>query len=168
MLRMSATRLAPDDLPDLVDLHLDPEVSRFLGGVRTPAMTAAYLETGLRHWADHGIGLWALRTHDGAFIGRAALRYVDLEGVRELEVAYTFMRSAWGRGFATEIARALVEIWRTRRAEPSLVGIVVKGNAPSERVLLKAGFAYERDASFHDETCGVFRLTRGSVALQAS
>ena len=116
--RLSATRLAPDDLPDLVDLHLDPEVSRFLGGVRTPAMTAAYLETGLRHWADHGIGLWALRTHDGAFIGRAALRYVDLEGGRELEVAYTFLRSAWGRGFATEVARALVEIWRTRRAEP--------------------------------------------------
>jgi RimJ/RimL family protein N-acetyltransferase len=158
--RLNATRLAPEDLPDLVDLHLDPEVSRFLGGVRTQAVTAAYLETGLRHWADHGIGLWALRTHDRTFMGRAALRYVDLEGVRELEVAYTFVRIAWGQGFATEVTRALVEIWRTRCAEPSLVGIVVKGNAPSERVLLKAGFAYERDAFFHNETCGVFRLGR--------
>jgi ribosomal-protein-alanine N-acetyltransferase len=158
--RMKATRLAPEDLPDLVDLHLDAEVSRFLGGVRTPTVTAAYLKTSLRHWADHGIGLWALRNHSGTFMGRAGLRYVDLEGVPEMEIAYTFVRSAWGQGFATEITRALVEIWRTRCVEPGLVGIVVKGNAPSERVLLKTGFAYERDAVFHEEVCGVFRRGR--------
>jgi [ribosomal protein S5]-alanine N-acetyltransferase len=159
-LRLKATRLAREDLPDLVELHLDGEVSRFLGGVRTPAATATYLATNLRHWTDHGIGLWTLRTHDGTFIGRAGLRYVDLEGVQELEVAYTFVRRAWGQGFATEIARALVAIWESRRVEPSLVGIVMKGNVPSERVLLKVGFSHERDAVFHDANCGVFRRAR--------
>ena len=158
--RLKATRLAPEDLPDLVVLHLDAEVSRFLGGVRTRAVTAAYLETGLHHWADHGIGLWALRTHGGTSMGRAALRYVDLEGVPELEVAYAFARSAWGQGLATEIALALVEIWRTECDEQSLVGIVMTGNTPSEQVLRKAGFSYERNAVFHDENCGVFRRSR--------
>jgi len=158
--RLKATKIAREDLPDLVQLHLDGEVSRFLGGIRSPSVTAAYLETSLRHWADHGLGLWTLRTNDGTFVGRAGLRHVALEGVPELEVAYTFVRNAWGQGLATEIARALVEIWQTRCAEPSLVGIVVKGNRPSERVLEKAGFAYERDAVFHDETCGVFRRLR--------
>ncbi len=158
--RLKASRLAREDLPDLVRLHLDGEVSRFLGGVRTPAVTAAYLETNLRHWVDHGLGLWTLRTYDGTFIGRAGLRYVELEGVSELELAYTFVRSAWGQGFATEIAGALVEIWERRCTEPSLVGIVMKGNLASERVLFKAGFSYERDAIFQDETCGVFRRLR--------
>ena len=153
--RLKATKLARADLPDLVQLHLDSEVSRFLGGVRTPSVTAAYLETSLRHWVDHGLGLWTLRTDDGTFIGRAGLRYVELEGVLELELAYTFVRSAWGQGLATEIAQALVEIWETRCREPGLVGIVMKGNLSSERVLLKAGFSYERDAVFHDENCGV-------------
>jgi RimJ/RimL family protein N-acetyltransferase len=69
-------------------------VSRFLGGVRTPQATAAYLETNLRHWADHGLGLWTLRTQDGAFVGRAGLRYVEVEGVRELEIAYAFVKNA--------------------------------------------------------------------------
>ena len=133
--RLKATKIAREDLPDLVQLHLDGEVSRFLGGVRTPSVTAAYLETSLRHWADHGIGLWTLRTGDGTFVGRAGLRHVALEGVPELEVAYTFVRSAWGQGLASEIARALVEIWERRCAEPSLVGLVMKGNLPSERVL---------------------------------
>jgi len=36
----------------------------------------------------------------------------------------------------------------------------MKGNLSSERVLLKAGFSYERDAVFHDENCGVFRRLR--------
>jgi RimJ/RimL family protein N-acetyltransferase len=158
--RLKATRLAAQDLPDLAELHRDTEVSRFLGGVRTPEATAAYLETNLRHWADHGIGLWTLRADDGTFLGRAGLRYVDLEGVPELEVAYTFVRSAWGRGLATEVAKALVEIWERRCAEPSLVGIVETGNLSSERVLLKAGFSYECNAIFHDANCGVFRRSR--------
>jgi RimJ/RimL family protein N-acetyltransferase len=158
--RLKATPLAREDLPDLVQLHLDGEVSRFLGGIRTPAQTAIYLETSLRHWAVHGLGLWTLRTDDGTFFGRAGLRHVELEGVAELEVAYTFVRSAWGQGFATEIALALVEIWDRRCSEPSLVGIVMKGHLSSERVLLKTGFSYERDAVFHDARCGVFRRVR--------
>ena len=158
--RLRATRISRGDLPDLVQLHLDGEVSRFLGGIRTPAVTAAYLETSLRHWADHGLGLWTLRAHDGTFVGRAGLRHVELEGIAELEVAYTFVRNAWGKGFATEMARALVDIWHRRCTEPSLVGIVMKGNLSSERVLSKAGFSYERDAVFHDAHCGVFRRLR--------
>ena len=158
--RLKATKLARDDLHDLVQLHLDSEVSRFLGGVRSPSVTATYLETSLRHWVDHGLGLWTLRTYDGTFVGRAGLRRVELEGVLELELAYTLARSAWGQGLATEIAQALVGIWETRCCEPSLVGIVMKGNLSSERVLLKAGFSYERDAVFHNENCGVFRRLR--------
>lgn len=158
--RLSARRLSREDLPDLVELHLDGEVSRFLGGIRTPAVTAAYMETNLRHWTDHGVGLWTLRTCDGMFMGRAGLRYVELQGARQLEVAYSFVRSAWGQGFATEITQALVEIWETRCSEPSLVGIVMKGNVPSERVLLKAGFSYECDALFNGECCAVFRRVR--------
>jgi RimJ/RimL family protein N-acetyltransferase len=158
--RLNATRLSREDLPDLVQLHLDGEVSRFLGGVRTPAQTAAYLESSLRHWADHGLGLWALKTHDGTFVGRAGLRHVELEGDAELEVVYTFARSAWGQGFATEIAQALVKIWQGQCSGQSLVGIVMKGNLSSERVLLKAGFFHERDALFHDAHCSVFRRSR--------
>jgi RimJ/RimL family protein N-acetyltransferase len=158
--RLTATRLVQDDLPDLVALHLDPEVSRFLGGVRTAEATARYLETNLRHWADHGVGLWALRTKDGAFVGRAGLRYVDVDGVAELEIAYAFVRAAWGQGFATEIATALVTHWESGRADASLVGLVMKGHAASESVLLKAGLTYQRDAFFHGEICGLFRRSR--------
>ena len=158
--RLRAAKLSLADRDDLVALHLDPEASRYLGGVRSPEATDAYIDTGLRHWDDHGVGLWTLRTVDGVFVGRAALRYIDLEGVREFEIAYALARDAWGQGLATEIATALTGIWRTRLDQPTLVGVVVKGNAGSENVLRKTGFTYERDARFHDADCGVFRLQR--------
>lgn len=155
--RLRATRLAPEDLDDLVRLHLDPEVSKFLGGVRTAAATASYLDTNLQHWADHGFGLYVFRTPDGAFCGRGGLRHIDLEGVRELEIAYSLARNAWGQGLATEAAEALVRIWQAAPARPSLVGVVTKGNSASEQVLRKTGFRYERDARFHEADVSVFR-----------
>ena len=158
--RLTATPLVPGDLDDLVQLHLDPEVSRFLGGVRSAAATVSYLDTNLRHWADHGFGLWVLRTADGAFVGRAGLRYLDVEGRQELELAYSFVRSAWGQGLATEVAEALVGVWKRRLSHPTLVGIVMKGHGASERVLQKTGFCYERDARLRDADFGVFRQTK--------
>jgi ribosomal-protein-alanine N-acetyltransferase len=158
--RLTARKLAYEDLPCLIDLHLDPEVSLFLGGVRSPEATAVYVETNIRHWIDHGFGLWTLQTHNGSFVGRAGLRYVDVEGVVELEIAYTLLREAWGKGLATEIANALVDHWETRRPDPSLVGLVRKGHAASERVLQKVGLSYERDADLHGALCGLFRRRR--------
>jgi RimJ/RimL family protein N-acetyltransferase len=48
----------------------------------------------------------------------------------------------------------------TKLAREDLPDLVHEGNLSSERVLLKAGFAHERDAVFQDENCGVFRRLR--------
>lgn len=157
--RLIAERLSADHLADLTALHLDPEVSRHLGGVRSPAQTEAYLRLNLAHWDDHEFGLWTLRTHDGQFAGRAGLRHLDIEGAPEVEIAYTFRREMWGQGLATEIAHALVRIWRERRLSPSLIGVASLGNTASRRVLEKAGLAYERDALHHGATVALYRLT---------
>lgn len=158
--RLTAERLSPAHLDDLVRLHLDPEVSRFLGGVRSADSTTAYLARNLTHWDEHGFGLWVLRTQEGAFAGRAGVRYIALDGERELEIAYTFTRDTWGRGLATEISQALVDFWRERLDHPSLVGVVDIGHAASERVLNKCGFRYERRTAHDGEAVSVFRLAR--------
>lgn len=157
--RLRATRIDERDLGDLVQLHLDPEVSRFLGGVRSPEQTATYLQTQCQHWARHGFGLWTLRAEDGDFVGRAGLRYVEVAGQEELEIAYTLRRAWWGQGLASEVASALVDIWRAELGQRSLVGLVEKGNVASDKVLLKAGFRYERDDQFHGLSVSLFRLT---------
>jgi RimJ/RimL family protein N-acetyltransferase len=159
--RLTAERLAPGHLADLTALHLDPEVSRFLGGVRNAAQTQAYLDVNLAHWDQHGYGLWVFRTADGAFVGRAGLRYVEVEGVREMEIAYALRREFWRRGFASEIAQTLTAMWRERRLSASLIGIASPGNIGSCRVLEKASLDREREAVHHGEPVVVYRMALG-------
>ncbi|MBB4369541.1 hypothetical protein GGD63_002331 [Bradyrhizobium sp. cir1] len=48
--RLTAERLNQDHLADLVALHLDAEVSRYLGGVRSAEATKTYLDVNMDHW----------------------------------------------------------------------------------------------------------------------
>jgi RimJ/RimL family protein N-acetyltransferase len=155
--RLVAKRLSLDDLEDFIRLHLDPDVSRYLGGVRSREETEAYLAKNMAHWDDHGFGLWTLRTPGGVFVGRAGVRHVAVEGAQEVEVAYALARPFWGQGLASEITSALAAFC-AEIALPSLVGVVVVGNDASRRVLEKAGFAFEREVTFHNERCVLYRL----------
>jgi len=94
--RLIAERPDERDLPDLVALHLDPDVSCYLGGIRSAEATKAYLAANLIHWDRHGFGLWIWRSPDGAFVGRAGIRPLIVGGVQEIEIAYALARDAWG------------------------------------------------------------------------
>jgi len=108
--------------------------------------TAVYLQQNLEHWEDYGFGIWMLRdAATTAVIGRAILRHLDVEGVDEVEVGYGFMPEYWGRGLATEIARACLRIAFDELRLPSIVAITTPANRASQRVMLKAGLVYERD-----------------------
>ena len=157
--RLIAEKLRDHHLADLVALHLDPDVCRYIGGVRSPEATTAYLANAMAHWDRHGFGLWALRTDAGEFAGRAGIRHAVVEGAPEFELLYTLKRELWGRGFASEIAAALVGIARSRLGLPSLVALVVADNGASRRVLEKSGFAWERTMISRGEEVVVYRLS---------
>jgi RimJ/RimL family protein N-acetyltransferase len=155
--RLIAERLREDHLADLVALHLDREVSRYLGGIRTPEATQQYLAAAMTHWDQHGFGLWALRTPAGEFIGRAGIRNAIVEGAQEFEILYTLKREFWGRGLASEIAAALTGMARSQLQLPSLIGFVVVGNDASCRVLEKCGFTPERTILSRGEDVAIYR-----------
>ncbi len=157
--RLIAERLDERDLPDLVALHLDPDVSRYLGGIRSAEATRAYLAANLVHWDRCGFGLWIWRMPDGAFVGRAGIRPLTVEGVPEIEIAYALARGAWGQGYAGEITERLVEHALERLALPSLVGVVMIDHGASRRVLERAGFAFEREVVHAGEPCALYRLS---------
>ena len=158
--RLIAERLNESHLADLVALHLDAEVSRYLGGVRSAEVTKTYLATNMAHWDRHGFGLWALRTKDGAFAGRAGIRHIPVDGVDEIEIAYTFKRDLWGQGLASEIATALTEIGLSQLGLRSLVGLVFVGHGASRRVLEKANYVLEKHTTHHGEDVVIYRIRR--------
>ena len=163
-LRLTAEKLCEDHLDDLVRLHLDPAVSRYLGGVRSPETTKAYLAANIAHWDQHGFGLWILRTRDGAFAGRAGIRHILVGDTSEVEVAYTFEQTFWGRGLASEITEALVDLGFGPLGLPSLVGVVAAEHGASRHVLEKSRFAFERWLEFQGEPCALYRRPRPGLS----
>ncbi|MDJ0788413.1 MAG: GNAT family N-acetyltransferase [Myxococcota bacterium] len=156
--RLEAERLRPEHLASLQAFHRDPEMMRGLGGVRSEAETARYLRRNLDHWANHGFGVWMLRTRGGDEpIGRVVLRWLSTESVDDVEIGFAFLPSHWGQGFATEAARYCVELAKTELDLHTLIGITTPPNHASQRVLTKLGFAHERDTVVEGTRCLLFR-----------
>ncbi|HSA56675.1 MAG TPA: GNAT family N-acetyltransferase [Gemmatimonadaceae bacterium] len=156
--RLRAERLQPSHLGDLRRLHRDAAVMARIGGLRNDGQTAEYLAYNLRHWSQHGFGLWVLHEIDGGpVIGLAMLRYLALDGVDEVEVGYAIVPTLWGRGLATEVATACVSYARDDLRLPSVIALTEPGHERSQHVLAKVGMRFERDVLIEGSPRSLFR-----------
>ena len=156
--RLAAERLTPGHLPEITRMHRDAAVMAQLGGVRDDAQSAAYLAKNLKHWDDYGHGLWILRDSGGGEpVGRAVLRHLLVDGVDEVEVGYAFYPSHWGRGLATEIATACLELARRELGLTTIVAVTSPENRASQHVLEKVDLVYERDFTHEGARSSLFR-----------
>ena len=105
--------IRPGDGPVLHGLVAHPEVWEWLtpAGSRGPAaiaQCAAWARRDAAHWELHGFGKW-LVLEDGTPVGRGGLNVTFVDGRPEVEVGWAVARENWGRGIATEIARASLD-----------------------------------------------------------
>jgi RimJ/RimL family protein N-acetyltransferase len=158
--RLVLRRFMAADVGNLLTLDGDPEVMRYLEPtVKTRAeVEAAVLPLFLgRHQRYPGFGRWAADTSDGGdFVGWFGLRPVRPSeaaivdwpdappGSGVAEIGYRLRRSAWGRGYATEGARALVRRAFTELAVDEIVATTMAVNARSRAVMERAGLRYAR------------------------
>lgn len=150
--RLILRRFAADDVENLVELDGDPEVMRFINGGRpTPRdeVESEILPAFLGHYRRFGgFGFWAaVEKATGRFVGWFHLRPADGAPPGEVELGYRLRRSAWGKGYATEGSRALVDKGFADLGARRVVASTMVVNAASRRVLEKAGLRYVR--SFH-------------------
>jgi len=106
----------------------------------------------LRHWTEHGFGLWALEMKgEGRLIGRAGLQRIPETG--EVEVDFILDAPYWGRGLATEAGRASLDHGFGPLGLDEIVGIVHPENAASRAVLEKIGMSFTRNAEYFGMAC---------------
>ena len=158
--RLRAYRLQPEHFALLLAMHQDATTMVTLGGVRSEEQTRDYLQRFLSHWEENGFGMWLLYDRDQQFLGRAALRRLELGGRMEVEVGCALLASFWRQGLASEIVGELVGIAFKRLKLADLVGFALPDNRPSIRILEKLGFSYEKDVEYAGRRHVLYRLTR--------
>ena len=114
-----------EDLAPYARICTDPEVMRYLSGAMTPKQSEEQVSAFVRHWKERGFGLWAVEEKSSAtFIGFIGLLYHEEwpEGEHKTEVGWRLDRSFWGRGLATEGARASLHYGFEEPRHPAYVG----------------------------------------------
>ncbi|MFC0597700.1 GNAT family N-acetyltransferase [Streptomyces palmae] len=147
--RLRLRRFTEADEDHLVELDGDPEVMRFItGGRPTPRET---VRTRVLPRLAHVFpgtgepGFWAAEERArGGFLGWFEFRPLEEDDGTVVELGYRLHKAAWGQGYATEGARALIHKGFTELGVERVVANTMAVNSGSRRVMEKSGLTYVR------------------------
>jgi RimJ/RimL family protein N-acetyltransferase len=156
-----------EDLDPYARICADPEVMRYLSGTMTRDEAAQQMDRLMRHWEERGFGVWAVEgKSSGAFVGFIGLLYHEEwpEGEHKTEVGWRLDRSFWGRGLATEGARASLKYGFEALRLERVISIIHPKNAASSRVAEKAGLTLRGETRFKTFSVIWYAIDRGKWA----
>ncbi len=151
------------DATALFEISQDPEVVRFVGDRHVPTLQEAWRMVAgwIGHWALRGYGQWAIEEREsGRFIGRAGIiNPADWPGP---EVGYLLGRQFWGRGYATEAARAAMD-WGFREIGfEDLISLIDPANHASIAVATRLGEVLRGETEIMGHHVLVYGITRAN------
>jgi RimJ/RimL family protein N-acetyltransferase len=142
--RLSFRWWALADLELAESLWGDPEVTRFIGGPFPKEEVRRRLEQEIANGMAHGIQYWPIfLLSEEEFAGCCGLRpHRPAENIFEL--GFHLHKAHWGKGYASEAARAAIEHAFQSLGASALFAGHHPDNEISKRVLEKLGFRYVR------------------------
>lgn len=173
--RLVLTPFAPTDLDISLEMFTDPEVTKYAGRCMTRAAICKEIPKWTRRGGDGCIGIWCLSDRQtGEKYGTAALLPMPIEEKDtdfglvapgkipegDIEIGYYLKRSAWGRGYATEASRRLIEFVFQETELRELVATFDRENAASRNVLEKIGFINRGTMRCYGQQSPCYRITR--------
>ena len=148
--RLQFVPLTGDDTDALHALWTDPGVRRFLWDdvVIPREQTIDILETNREYFASYGYGLWGARMRDRPdLIGFGG--YWFFHDPPERQILYGLAPDHWGRGLATEIARAMIRYGFEVHDFDHIIGSTDSPNTASRKVMEHAGMRFLKRVSIN-------------------
>lgn len=137
-------RWRDDDRAPFAALNADPRVVEFLPGPLSRAQSDALAERIAAHFVEHGFGLWAVEAPGeipfAGFVGLSVPAF-DAAFTPCVEVGWRLASSCWGRGYASEAARAALACGFERLGLAEIVSFTVPANLRSRRVMERLGMS---------------------------
>ena len=140
-----------DDLDAVAAMNADPRVMEFFPSVATREETAAQVAGTRARLAETGYGFMPVEVVGGAaFVGMVALAVPRFHAhfMPAVEIGWRLAAAHWGRGYATEAARALLAYGFEQLALPEIVSFTTTHNVRSRRVMEKLGMSHTREDDF--------------------
>jgi RimJ/RimL family protein N-acetyltransferase len=155
----------PGDADALLAQWNDPEVNRFLfdGEPVAPETVRAQIEASRRSFEERGFGLFVLSLREAPLpIGFAGLRTFGED--RRVELLYALLPAWWGRGLATEAARAVLDWALSTLGLEEVWAGADPPNEASFRVMERLGMRFAEEVVMGGRPARYYRLTSSSFA----
>lgn len=146
---------------DLLRLFHDPEVADWLFVTGPPTREQLEARTTLHEhvWAERGYGMFAvLEKVSGKFVARVGAMTTPETG--RIEIAWSTIRDAWGKGYASEAAQASIDFTFAHSALDALDCYLRPDNTGSRRVAEKVGFLYQDTRFLYERPLRYYRAFR--------
>ena len=143
--RLLLRRWLPADRPAFAQLHADPRVVEFLPKALNREESDSLADRIESHFREHGFGLWAVEAPGIApligFVGLSIPRFTA-PFTPCVEIGWRLAAVYWGRGYATEGARAVLKYGLGPLGLDEIVSFTVPDNVRSRRVMEKIGMTH--------------------------
>ncbi len=143
--RLFLRQFVEEDAPLIYQLNSDPEVLKYVHEpvLENEEQARDIITNIILPQYKNNLGRWATHTkNDNKFIGWCGLKH--LHGNDIIDLGYRFMKTAWGKGFATEAAQYTMEYGFKILNLHTITGRAHVGNIASQKVLEKIGMKYTR------------------------
>ncbi len=149
--RLRLRRWNAADLAPFAAMNADPRVTEHLGAAASREESDALAAAIEGHFRRHGFGLWAVEIPGVApFAGFVGLSLPPFEAhfTPSVEVGWWLAAQQWGRGYATEGARAVLTFGFQTLGLDEIVSFTIPANVRSQRVMQKIGMVHDSADDF--------------------
>lgn len=166
--RLILREIIPSDDERLFILDSDPEVHKYIGTEPLTDIQQAreYIKLIRQQYVDFGIGRWAvIEKESNLLIGWSGIKYYNTPINKHIdfyELGYRFIPEFWGKGYATETAKAWLNYGFQKFKTNEIYAMTDIHNMNSKNVLVKAGFKYIEtfDYDGHNDMADWFEIKR--------
>ena len=137
--------LVPEDAQGMFELDSDPKVHAYLGNRPIKTLSQAFDNINFirQQYVEYGIGRWAvIEKQHGKFVGWSGFKLItDVinERTQYYDLGYRFISKYWGKGFATESAKASLEYGFEYLGQKEICAMADVGHEASNAILQKIG-----------------------------
>ena len=167
--RLILKPVALSDLDNIFALRSDQEVMKYVENdfVKTKEEVLDFIQCQQGYFEKYGLDFFSVfEKETGAFVGQAGLFHLCFDiNLPDIELGYRLHKKYWHKGYATELATALIEYGFNQLSLPKIIAAVDPENDRSRRVMEKVGMSYLGMIEFRGFLLSRYEIANNKIDL---